>query len=135
MLARLIPTKLHVGMDYLVGVLLIAAPWIFGFADESTAATWISVLAGVAMLGLSTVTDYEGGVLARIVAMRMHLISDALLGVLLVAAPWLFGFADEGTNAWLPFVVFGLGELGAAALTDPEPGTRPARRRAAHSAT
>jgi len=57
MLARLIPTKTHAGMDYAVGLLLIASPWLFGFADESTAATWIAVLAGVAMLGLSAITD------------------------------------------------------------------------------
>jgi hypothetical protein len=59
MLARIIPTKIHAGLDYAAGLLLIASPWLFGFADESTAATWIAVLAGVAMLGLSMITDYE----------------------------------------------------------------------------
>ena len=35
---RMIPTRMHALMDYTVGVLLIAAPWIFQFADESNAA-------------------------------------------------------------------------------------------------
>ena len=35
---RLIPTKMHAAMDYLVGIVLIAAPWIFSFNDESSAA-------------------------------------------------------------------------------------------------
>jgi hypothetical protein len=131
MLAKMIPTKFHAGMDYAVGVLLIASPWLFGFADESTAATWIAVLAGVAVLGLSTMTDYEGGLLARLIPMRTHLMSDAALGLLLAVSPWLFGFADEGLNAWLPFVAIGLGELGSAATTDTEPATRRSRRRAA----
>jgi hypothetical protein len=134
MLAKMTPTKTHAGMDYAVGLLLIAAPWLFGFADESTAATWIAVLAGVAMLGLSMVTDYEGGMLARLIPMRMHLMSDAGLGLLLAVSPWLFGFADEGTNAWLPFAAIGLGEIASAATTDPKPAKRSRRRRAASSA-
>jgi hypothetical protein len=134
MLARMIPTKTHAGMDYAVGLLLIASPWLFGFADESTAATWVAVVAGVAMLGLSMVTDYEGGLLARLIPMRTHLMADAGLGVLLAVSPWLFGFADEGTNAWLPFVAIGLGEIGSAMTTDPEPGKRSRRRTASSTA-
>ena len=134
MLARMIPTKTHAGMDYAVGLLLIAAPWLFGFADESTAATWVAVLAGAAMLGLSMVTDYEGGLLARLIPMRTHLMADTGLGLLLAVSPWLFGFADEGTNAWLPFVAVGLGEIASAMTTDPEPGKRSRRGRAASSA-
>jgi hypothetical protein len=133
MLARMIPTKLHAGMDYAVGLLLIASPWLFGFADESTAATWIAVLAGVAMLGLSMITDYEGGLLARLTPMRTHLMADAGLGLLLAVSPWLFGFADEGTNAWLPFLAIGLGEIAAAATTDPEPEERSPRRSTAYT--
>jgi hypothetical protein len=134
MLARIIPTKIHAGLDYAAGLLLIASPWLFGFADESTAATWIAVLAGVAMLGLSMITDYEGGLLARLIPMRTHLMADAGLGVLLAVSPWLFGFADEGTNAWLPFVAIGLGEIASAMTTDPEPGKRSRRRSSARSA-
>jgi SPW repeat len=135
MLARMIPTKMHAGLDYAVGLLLIVSPWLFGFADESTAATWIAVLAGVAVLGMSALTDYEGGLISRAIPMRTHLLADAALGALLVASPWLFGFADEGTNAWLPFVAIGLGELGAAATTDPEPATARNRRRVARGTT
>jgi hypothetical protein len=130
MLAKLITTKTHAWMDYATGLVLIASPWLFGFADESTVATWIALLAGIAMLGLSTITDYEGGLLGRLIPMRTHLMADAGLGLLLAASPWLFGFADEGINAWLPFLVIGLGELGAAATTDPERATRRGRRAA-----
>ena len=85
------------------------------------------------MLGLSTVTDYEGGLFARLISMRTHLMADAGLGLLLAVSPWLFGFADEGTNAWLPFVAIGLGEIASAMTTDPEPEKR-SRRRTASSA-
>jgi hypothetical protein len=127
----LIPTTVHAATDYAVGLLLIASPWIFGFADESTAATVIAVLAGVAMLGMSAVTDYEGGFIRRMLSMRTHLLTDAAVGLFLGVSPWLFGFADAGTNAWLPFVLIGLAEIGAAAMTEPEPDST--RRRAAHA--
>jgi SPW repeat len=127
----MIPTKAHAGMDYLVGILLIAAPWIFRFSDDTTAATWISVLAGVAVLGLSTITNYEGGLLAHAVTMRTHLLSDAVLGIFLAVSPWLFGFADVGANAWLPLLLIGAGELLAAGTTNPFPGDRSMRSREA----
>jgi len=132
MLARLMPTAVHAAMDYVVGLLLIVSPWLFGFSDESSAATWIAVVAGVAMLGMSAMTDYEGGFLTRSIPMRVHLMTDAVLGLFLAVSPWLFGFADQGTNAWLPFVLIGLGEIGSAAVTDPEPEAR-ARRSTAHA--
>jgi hypothetical protein len=40
----------------------------------------------------------------------------------------VFGFSDEGTNAWLPLVVFGVGMLNAGLLTQRSPETPPARR-------
>jgi hypothetical protein len=132
MLMRMIPTKAHAMMDYVVGVLLIAAPWIFQYSDESSAAKWISIVAGLAIIGMSAITDYEGGFVARLVPMRTHLMSDAVLGVFLAISPWLFGFGDRGANAWAPFVVIGLGEIAAAATTDPVPAEHGAGRRQAH---
>lgn len=132
---RFIPTSMHAATDYTIGILLIAAPWIFGFADESRAATAISIAVGVAIIGLSAITNYEGGFLARAIPMPMHLATDALAGIFLAVSPWLFGFADEGANAWLPFVVIGIVEIGSAAMTETSPGEAGARRRTAGRAT
>jgi SPW repeat len=129
MLAKLIPTRVHALMDYTVGILLIAAPWIFSFADESSAAKWVSIILGIAVIATSAMTNYEGGFLANVVSMRMHLMTDALVGIVLIVSPWVFGFADDGANAWLPFVLIGVGELGAAAMTNPMPGDRSHRAR------
>jgi hypothetical protein len=130
---RLIPTRMHAVMDYVAGVVLIAAPWIFGFSDDSTAATVISVAAGIAMIGMSAVTAYEGGFLAHAIPMRMHLMADALVGIVLIASPWVFGFADEGANAWAPFVIIGAFELVAAASTVPESAVDDAREGVMHA--
>jgi hypothetical protein len=120
MLARLIPRQIHGGLDYAVGVLLIASPWIFGFADDSTAATWIAVIVGAGMILSALMTDNDVSV-ADAIPMRMHLMTDVAVGAFLAASPWLFGFADE---VWAPHVVLGLLEIGTALVTDPEPARR-----------
>lgn len=117
---RFIPTKVHGFIDYPLGLFLIAAPWLFGFVDQSDAAMWISVLAGIAVLLMSMLTDYELGVM-RMLPMKLHNAVDVLVGAFFVIAPWLFGFADTGANAWLVFVVVGLSAIAAGALTKNSP--------------
>ena len=93
---RFIPTRLHAPLDYIVGVALIAAPWIFRFSDV-TAATVLSVVLGIGLIMYSLLTDYELGVW-RTFPMSMHNLFDIAAGALLTASPWLFGFADEGAE-------------------------------------
>ena len=118
---RVIPTRVHGMLDYLVGVLLIASPWIFGFADESGTAKWTFVVIGAAMLATSLMTNYELGAIHAI-PMHIHLWADAAAGVVLALSPWIFGYAnDAGVNGWLPALIIGVGEIGAAAMSNPWP--------------
>jgi SPW repeat len=118
---RMIPTRMHGLMDYVVGIVLIASPWIFGFHNESSTATWTFVILGIAVLATSLMTNYELG-LMHVVPMHMHLWADAIVGLVLALSPWIFGYADNtGTNGWLPAVVIGVLELGTAAMSDPWP--------------
>ena len=103
---RFIPTKLHAPLDYIVGAALIAAPWIFQFSDV-TAASAVAVVLGIGLIVYSLLTDYELGVW-RLFPMSMHNLFDIGAGALLAASPWLFGFADESANVWVPHVVVGL---------------------------
>jgi hypothetical protein len=118
---RLIATPYHGIIDYAAGAMLIAAPWVLGFAHDTTAGAWISVLAGSALMLWSTFADYEGAVFARIVPMREHLGGDLLLGLLLLVTPFAFGFADRGTYAWVSFVLAGAGFVVLAAITQTTP--------------
>jgi hypothetical protein len=108
----MISSKTHGILDYLVGVLLIIAPWLFGFAN-SGAETHIFVILGVAALIYSLLTDYEWGAI-RLIPFSAHLAIDFMSGLLLSASPWLFGFADRIS---LPHVIFGLIEMGAVMMT------------------
>src|SRR4051812_3825107 len=110
---RVIPTFIHGLIDYPMSLLLIALPWIGGFTNGG-AAQWVPVAAGIAMLLLSAMTDYELG-LVRVVPMFGHLSVDVIMGLFLALSPWLLGFA---TVVWLPFVILGLAEAGTAAMTE-----------------
>ncbi len=114
---RFLPTRIHGALDYLMGVLLIASPWLFGFADAGGAAVWLPVVLGLGALAYSLFTDYELG-LVRKIPMPTHLMLDLGSGVLLAVSPWLFGFADV---VWVPHLVLGLVEVGAALMTEKAP--------------
>jgi uncharacterized membrane protein HdeD (DUF308 family) len=106
---RFIPTKFHAPLDYIVGAALIAAPWILQFSDV-TAATVVSIVLGIGLIAYSLVTNYELGVW-KVAPMAVHNLIDIVAGALLAVSPWLFGFADESVNVWLPFVVVGLAAI------------------------
>lgn len=114
---RFLPTRIHGVLDYLMGLLLIASPWLFGFADVGGAAVWLPVVLGLGALLYSAFTDYEFGLVRRI-PMPTHLMLDLGSGVLLAVSPWLFGFADV---VWMPHLVLGLVEIGAALVTEQAP--------------
>lgn len=113
---RPITSRMHAMLDYPLAIVLIAAPWIFGFSDVGGAAVALPIIVGVLALLQSLVTDWELSI-ADLLPLPAHLGVDVLAGVVLAVSPWLFGFADEGTNAWLPHLLVGLGLVGAGLLT------------------
>jgi hypothetical protein len=113
---RVIPTRLHGMLDYGMGLLLIIAPWLLGFADGGPE-QWVPVILGAGVILYSLLTDYELGV-ARVIPMPVHLGLDVAGGVVLAASPWIFGFADE---IWWPHVVLGVLEIGAGLMTRTTP--------------
>ncbi|RZK61793.1 MAG: hypothetical protein EOO95_15935 [Pedobacter sp.] len=102
----------HAWLDYMSCAVLIFAPWVFKFSD-SNAAVAVSIGAGAVILFSSLMTKYEGGVF-RIMPMAMHLTLDVLLGIFLLASPWLFSFQDKIT--W-PHFIFGILAILSGILT------------------
>lgn len=113
---RFIPTKVHGILDYTAGGFIAASPWILGFA-KGGAETRVPDAAGKAAVVYSLLTNYEWGV-KKVIPMKTHLMLDLASGVFLAASPWLFGFAKK---VWLPHLVMGVFEIGAALLTKLEP--------------
>lgn len=110
---KIISTKVHGIMDYIMGVILIASPWLFGFAMGG-AETWIPVILGITTIIYSLFTDYELSA-SRNISMKTHLGLDTVSAIFLAASPWLFGFADF---VFWPHLILGLLELGAVAMTE-----------------
>lgn len=116
-----ITTKLHGLIDYPVGVLLLLAPNLFGFADVEGAAVWVPRILGLFVLIQSVFTQYELG-LIKVLPMRMHLMFDYFAGAVLAASPWLFGFYDSANQRmWVPHLVAGLLLLLVTSMTEKEP--------------
>lgn len=115
---RFISTRVHGMLDYMMGILLIASPWIFGF-DRGGAETWIPVILGAGAIIYSLLTDYELGASKKI-SMPTHLWLDVASGAFLAVSPWLFDF-DE--YVYLPHLILGLLEIGAGLMTKKVPYT------------
>lgn len=113
---RFIDTKIHAVIDYLMGFLLIVAPWIFGFADGG-AEQWVPVILGLGTIFYSLITDYEYGLL-KVLSVKAHLMVDLIAGIFLAASPWIFGFADD---VYLPHLILGIAEIGASCFTKKHP--------------
>jgi hypothetical protein len=88
----------QVGLSALIGLWLFLSPWIFANADSSVAAPltngaewnlWI-VSAAVIVLSLVALLAYQA----------WEEWGSALLGLWLVASPWIFGFGDATAMAW-----------------------------------
>jgi hypothetical protein len=98
---------MHGVVEYAAGAFFVAAPFLFGF--ESSAATALSIIVGVVALASAASTDGPTG-LARVVPVEIHAVIDFALAVLLIAAPFLFGFRDEG-GATAFFIIVGVVHL------------------------
>ena len=116
---RFISTKTHGALDYLMGIILILAPWILGFANGG-AAQWVPIIIGGGMILYSIITDYELG-MAKMIPMSAHLMIDLVAGIFLAISPWLFGFSEL---IFWPHLVFGILEIGAALTTEKTPSYR-----------
>lgn len=110
---RFMSTRVHGMTDYAMGILLLASPYLFGFATGGVK-QWLPMILGVAMIGMALFTRYELGAV-RVIPMPAHLAVDGLSGALLAISPWLFGFAGM---VYLPHLILGLIELGASLTTE-----------------
>lgn len=115
---KFLPTKIHGILDYVVGIALIAAPTIFGFRDVGGPAVAIPTVIGIVLIAYSVFTDYEWGVVRK-VPMGYHLMVDYLASAFLAVSPFVFGFANQGLNVWLPHTVVGLTVIAVVMVSKP----------------
>jgi SPW repeat len=109
-----IPLKAHAALEPIVAIVLIAAPWIFGFNDVGSA-TATSIAVGVIMLISGMATRWRFAVV-KMIPLRTHFRMDLVLGAVLIVAPFVFGDSDRG-DATRFLVIIGILELATALST------------------
>jgi len=108
---RLIPTAIHGFLDYLLGIVMIATPYVLHF--ERRPETEVCFVMGAVLIIYSLITRDQCGLVPAIPVTK-HLYLDIIGGIVLAASPWIFNFADR---VWIPHVVLGVVEIGTAVLT------------------
>jgi len=109
---RVMSTRVHAILDYLVASWLIATPWLMHFSYILLPTSTL-IGAGIAIIIYSLLTNYEFGI-AKIMPIRLHLGLDFFIGILLIVSPWLFQFSDI---IWKPHLLFGLVSIIASSIT------------------
>jgi hypothetical protein len=118
-----IPPLVHGFLDYGFAELLIAAPFLFGFDSGSAKAA--AIVAGVLVLIIAACTAWTAGIIKSIPP-SAHAMLDYGLAIVLIAAPFLFAFSDDG-NATPFFIVAGVLDLLLAIATRFTPEARERR--------
>ena len=114
---RFLSSKVHTIIGIIVGIVLLLAPSLFGFADNELASR-VPMYVGVFIIISELITTSRMSPF-KLVPMRVHLVLDYLIGIFLALSPWLFGFSDAPANAWVPHVAVGILVVGYALFTNP----------------
>jgi len=89
---RLVTKSIHAYLDYPVAISLMVMPFLLSLGQSHPIAFWLSLVAGAAAFVLTLLTDHDLGVI-KVLPYRLHLAVDLAVGLLFIAAPFLFGFA------------------------------------------
>jgi hypothetical protein len=127
------PAFLHGLVEYVGGGLFIALPLLLGY--DSGAATAVSIVIGVLMIGVAASTDWSLS-LNNQIPKPIHFAIDLILAGILIASPFLFGFSGE-TAPTAIFIVAGVLHLlltiGTRFEQRPEKAERDARAKSSSS--
>jgi len=99
-----IPAVLHGALEYLVGALLIAAPFLLGF--DSGQATAASIVLGLALLAFTAMSALPTALVKGISA-PLHVGGDVVFAGVLIALPFVLQFSAE-TEPTALFIVLGV---------------------------
>jgi hypothetical protein len=102
-----VPVLVHGAVEYVVAVLLIAAPFLLDF--EHGSATAASIVLGLALLAVTATSKLPTG-LTKTLSVGLHVGIDVVFALLLVAVPFVFRFQDE-TPPTVLFIALGVFHL------------------------
>jgi len=88
----------------ILGLLMVAAPWVLGFSSD-TSAMWTSVALGAILFVLAAVEAYQKD------KVMWEYWTAGLVGILAIAAPFVLGFSALTAALWSLIILGGLAIL------------------------
>ena len=110
---KYIDPRTHAVLDYLTAAVFIALG--ISMLGQHSRASALAFANGAAVLGLSLMTDYPGGVFRKI-SFKTHGAIDALQAAMTATGPMLLGFAGDAEAQ--PFHAQAVVEAGVIGATD-----------------
>lgn len=114
---RFVTKNFHAFLDYPVAIVLMVAPFVLGLGEAQPLARWLAVGTGAAALVLTIFTNHKLG-LIRVLPYQFHLAVDAMVGIVFLVAPFVFGFS--GLDAWF-YWANGAAVMLVVSMHKPEP--------------
>lgn len=102
-----VPLTIHGLLEYGLGVLCIAAPFLFSF--ETDGATALAIAIGTSVLVFGVLSAIPTGIV-RNLPLDSHIVLDYVLAIFLIACPFVFGLTDDGP-ALAFFLLAGIAHL------------------------
>lgn len=103
-----VPRVVHGAVEYVLGVLFLAAPILFDF--DSSIATGVSIAIGIIVLVTTATTVGMPTSLVNQLPLTAHVTVDLVLSVFLIVAPFVLGFSDETASRNF-YMILGVGLL------------------------
>jgi hypothetical protein len=100
---KLINSKVHGIIDYLVVAVLLLSPTLIGLTPFVATITY--TLAGIHFL-LTILTDFPYGII-RIIPYKIHGLIEFIVSIVLVALPWILHFDADGIDRHFYIVIGG----------------------------
>lgn len=102
-----IPRVVHGTIEYIAAIAFIVVPLLLDYRSDAAVAT--SIVIGIVILVAAATTEGPTSLVNQI-PIAAHVVLDYLLAVFLIAAPFLFGFAQE-TAPLVFFIALGVAHL------------------------
>ena len=102
-----IPRAVHGAIEYVAAIAFIVVPLLLDY--DSDAAVAVSIVVGIVILVAVATTEGPTSLVNQI-PIAAHVVLDYLLAIFLIAAPFLFGFADESAPL-IFFIALGITHL------------------------
>jgi hypothetical protein len=102
-----IPRVVHGAIEYIAAIAFIVVPLLLDYQSGAAVAT--SIVVGIVILIAAATTEGPTSLVNQI-PIAAHVVLDYLLAIFLIAAPFLFGFAQESAPL-IFFIALGVTHL------------------------